>query len=210
MNNNLTKQKILTASIRLFNWNDTANVRLQQIADETGISVGNLVYHFKNKEAIVSAVYETIFSEFYQLLSAYLSNPDLADFDQQMENYHRFFCKYKFYLIDLYEVDRAYPQIMERWQECFGKMLVQIRKRLDYNVSQGILQPEPEPGMGIYNTMTNNISMTIVFWIPQQLLKGQPVNESKFKHSVWAQIAPHFTPKGLEEFKREIQPILLA
>ena len=56
-----TKQRILEAAVFLFNREGVANVRLQQIADETGISVGNLAYHFKNKEAIVSAVYEYLF-----------------------------------------------------------------------------------------------------------------------------------------------------
>lgn len=206
MDNLTTKQKILEASIRLFNWNDVANVRLQQIADETGISVGNLAYHFKNKEAIVNAVYEGLFEEFSQILSGYMISPKLTDFDYQMENYHRFFSKYKFYLIDLFEIERSYPPIMERWRECVDKMLLQIRKRLDYNVSRGILRAEPAPG--VYNELTNNIWMTIVFWIPQQLLKDQPVDEVLFKQAVWAHINPFFTPKGLSEFKLEVQPIM--
>ena len=101
MDNLTTKQKILESAIRLFNWDDVANVRLQQIADETGISVGNLAYHFKNKEAIVTAIYEGLFDEFSQILSTYLTNPKLTDFDLQMEQYHRFFSKYKFFSAQL-------------------------------------------------------------------------------------------------------------
>ncbi len=208
MNNLTTKQKILEASIRLFNWNDVANVRLQQIADETGISVGNLAYHFKNKEAIVSAVYENLFEEFSQILSTYLTSPKLTDFDVQMEQYHRFFSKYKFYLIDLFEIERSYPVIMERWRECIGKMLLQIRKRLDYYVNRGILQPEPAPG--VYDTLTNSIWTTIVFWVPQQVLKDKPVDETVFKQTAWAHISPYFTPKGLSEFALEVQPFMLS
>ncbi|MBK8425896.1 MAG: TetR/AcrR family transcriptional regulator [Lewinellaceae bacterium] len=208
MNTLTTKQKILEASIRLFNWNDVANVRLQQIADETGISVGNLAYHFKNKEAIVNAVYENLFDEFSQILSAYLISPKLTDFDMQMEQYHRFFSKYKFYLIDLFEIERSYPAIMERWRECIGKMLLQIRKRLDYYVNRGILRPEPAPG--VYDTLSNNIWATIVFWAPQQILKDKPLNESAFKQTAWAHISPYFTPKGLDEFALEVQPMMLS
>jgi hypothetical protein len=51
-----TKQKILNTSIRLFNEDGMANVPLQQIAKEIGISPGNLAYHFKNKEAIIEAM----------------------------------------------------------------------------------------------------------------------------------------------------------
>lgn len=208
MNNLTTKQKILEAAIRLFNVDGVANVRLQQIADETGISVGNLAYHFKNKEAIVSAVYESLFDEFSQILSGFLVSPKLTDFDHQLDQYHHFFSKYNFYLIDLFEIDRSYPVIMDRWRQFVGKMLLQIRKRLDYNVQRGVLLPEPVSG--IYGTLTNNIWMTIVFWVPQQVLKGQPVNKLLFKQSVWSHISPYFTPKGLGEFEMEVQPMMTS
>jgi AcrR family transcriptional regulator len=42
MENQGTKQRIIEAAISLFNTNGIANVRLIQIADEAGISVGNL------------------------------------------------------------------------------------------------------------------------------------------------------------------------
>jgi len=205
MNSLTTKQKILEASIRLFNWNDVANVRLQQIADETGISVGNLAYHFKNKEAIVNAVYENLFEEFSLILSAYMLSPKLSDFDVQMEQYHRFFAKYKFYLIDLFEIERSYPHIMRRWQDSVSKMMMQIRKRLDYYVQRGMLLPEPAPG--VYDSLANTIWMTIIFWVPQQVLKEKPIEEVYFKQSVWSHIRPYFTPKGLDECTHDVHPI---
>jgi AcrR family transcriptional regulator len=208
MQNMSTKQKIVEAAIRLFNDDDVANVRLQQIADETGISVGNLAYHFKNKEAIISTVYENLFEEFSQILSTYMITPKLTDFDRQIEGYHRFFTKYKFYLIDLFQVDRSYPLVMEQWQQSVNKMLMQIRKRIEYNVNRGILSAEPAPG--VYENLANNLWMTIIFWIPQQILKGQSMNESRFKQAVWAQISPFFTPNGLKEFMLEVQPIMLS
>ena len=200
-----TKQRILEAAIRLFNVDGVANVRLQQIADETGISVGNLAYHFKNKEAIVTAVYEMLFDEFSQILSSYLLGPNLTEFDRQLMQYHSFFSKYRFYLIDLFEIERSYPAIIDRWHQFVRKMLMQIRKRLDYNVQRGILLQEPITG--IYDTLTNNIWMTITFWMPQQVLKGEPVSESLFKDAVWAQISPYFTLKGLDEFAAEVRPL---
>ena len=51
-----TKQKILNSSINLFNKKGLVNVRLQQIADESGISVGNLAYHYYSKKAIIQAI----------------------------------------------------------------------------------------------------------------------------------------------------------
>lgn len=66
MNN--TKTKILTAALHLFNQHGLVNVRLQQIANEVGISVGNLAYHYYSKEAIVKAIDQKVVAglNFYQ------------------------------------------------------------------------------------------------------------------------------------------------
>ena len=42
----MTKDKILIEARQLFYDEGITNVRLQQIADKTGISVGNLAYHY--------------------------------------------------------------------------------------------------------------------------------------------------------------------
>lgn len=200
-----TKHRILEASVLLFNREGLANVRLQQIADETGISVGNLAYHFKNKEAIVTAVYESLFEELKQILSTYLSYPSLNDFDDQLNRYYAFFQKYRFYLIDLFEIERSFPDIIAQWHEFVGKMIIQIRRRIDYSINRGILVPEPTKGL--YDTLADNIWMTITFWIPQQVLKGLPLDESTFKSALWAQFQPYFTDKGWEEFMDTIAPV---
>ncbi|MBN8682432.1 MAG: TetR/AcrR family transcriptional regulator [Chitinophagales bacterium] len=200
-----TKQRIIESSIRLFNTEGVANVRLQQIADEVGISVGNLAYHYKNKEAIVSAVYENLFEAFSEILAHFLQNPGLNDLDEQLDLYHAFFSQNKFYLIDLFEAERSYPDIIAQWQGFVSKMLLQLRKRLDYCVQRGLLIPEP--AKGIYDILSNNIWLTIVFWIPQQVLKGQPSSKNLFKEAVWMQINPYFTPKGLSEYTSVVAPL---
>ncbi|MBC7809353.1 MAG: TetR/AcrR family transcriptional regulator [Akkermansiaceae bacterium] len=52
------RERILDAALRLFNETGTANVSTNLIAEGAGISVGNLYYHFKNKEQIVRALFE--------------------------------------------------------------------------------------------------------------------------------------------------------
>lgn len=193
-----TKQRIIDAAIHLFNTHGLANVRLQQIADETGISVGNLAYHYKNKDAIVAAVYEQLFVEFHEILSQYLTYPGLDDFDQQLDRYAHFFDQHPSYLIDLFEIERSYPDIIYQWRQCVGKMLMQIRRRIDHDVQRGTLKPEPFAGH--YNTLAENVCQSIVFWKPRQILRGKSLANNDFKASVWAHFHPYFTTRGLEEF----------
>ena len=51
-----TQEKIIIATVDLFNKNGVSNVRLQDIAKEVGISPGNLTYHYKTKKDLLGAV----------------------------------------------------------------------------------------------------------------------------------------------------------
>lgn len=66
-----TKDKILQASIELFNQQGERQVTTNHIAAHLGISPGNLYYHFRNKEDIV----RHIFKEYAKLLDSRLQPP---------------------------------------------------------------------------------------------------------------------------------------
>jgi len=52
-----TRERILEASLRLFNDEGVAAISAHRVAAELGISPGNLHYHFKTKQAIVERLF---------------------------------------------------------------------------------------------------------------------------------------------------------
>ncbi|MDO4493663.1 MAG: helix-turn-helix domain-containing protein [Clostridia bacterium] len=60
-----TKEKILTVSRGLFNRYGYRNVTMRRIAEEAGISPGNLTYYFPHKTDIVTALMDRSFGETY-------------------------------------------------------------------------------------------------------------------------------------------------
>lgn len=201
-----TKQKILESAINMFNEHGVANVRLQQIADESGISVGNLAYHFKNKEAIVSFVYDEIFQEFSTILADYLILENLMEIDHKISKYYLFFKHYQFYFTDIFEIERNYPDIISKWHNFINKMLLQIKGRIDFDIQRGVIIPQSDE---MNDLLSNNIWMSIIFWLPQRKLRGLPVDEKLFKEAVWSQMVPYFTQKGQDEFVSLIYPSLV-
>ncbi|MEM6699218.1 MAG: TetR/AcrR family transcriptional regulator [Bacteroidota bacterium] len=205
-----TKQKILKSSISLFNEKGMANVRLQQIANDIGISAGNLAYHFKNKEAIVEAIHEDLDKSIVKILSTYRIFPNLIDFDNQLSKYYVFIQKYPFYFIDLIDLERHYPQIHAKRNIHISKMISQIRKRFEFNAQRGLIKVEPREG--VYDSCSLSVWMLIAFWKSQSLLRGKGSTSGsdcgQFKNAIWNQIHPYFTKKGKTEFQQLIIPIL--
>lgn len=193
-----TKDKIIEASIKLFNEQGIASTRLQQIADFLGISVGNLAYHFKTKEAIVTTVYDKLFDDFEIILSHYLASPSLLDFDIQAENFYHFFKEYQFYISDLFSQEHPIPEILNRWQSLMNKMISQITKRLDFHVKRGDLKVQ-DPNT--YDLLAETIWITLIFWIPQQNLRKKVVTLENYKAGIWNNIRPYLTSNGLSELR---------
>lgn len=55
-----TKTRILETALRLFNERGSGNVSTRHIAEELGMSPGNLYYHYPNKEAIIRALFDDL------------------------------------------------------------------------------------------------------------------------------------------------------
>lgn len=63
--NNSTRQKIIENAKKHFYCNGYNKTRMQDIADDTGIALGSLSYHFKKKEAIVSSILKIFLQRLY-------------------------------------------------------------------------------------------------------------------------------------------------
>lgn len=200
-----TKLNILKSAITLFNQKGLVNVRLQQIADHAGISVGNLAYHYYSKKAIVHAIDRELTEELKLVLSIDQDFPSLIDFDNHLGRYFYLLNQYSFYFLDLLEIERAYPEIHSKRMEYVEKMIAQIYDWLLLNVNKGVLKPEKTENH--YQHIAESIWMIITFWLTQRQVRGkEETGEGHFKEFIWNQLFPLFTESGWMECEALILP----
>ena len=127
MASRITRQKILDAAVLCFNREGIANVFLQHVADEAGVSVGNMTYHYRNKEIIVQAVWEQLVQKQRVVLAEFRVVPLFEDVERLLSRTFELQQQYRFFYIDTLEVMRAYPDIQAAHQQHMTWQTLQIR-----------------------------------------------------------------------------------
>jgi AcrR family transcriptional regulator len=199
-----TKEKILTSALVLFNRDGIVNVRLQHIADEAFVSVGNLAYHYHNKEAILLALYNELTKKQKELLAEYRIVPLFDNLDRLICHTFQLQQQYIFFYLDTLEIVRAYPSISEAHQQHISSQISQLKFILDFNVSRGALVAESMEG--VYEKMALQIWMTMDFWRTQHLVRtNKASDEQDYRMAVWNLLIPSFTDMGKREYEQMLQ-----
>ena len=198
------KEKILISALKLFNQNGMVNVRLQHIADEAIVSVGNLAYHYSNKEAILEALYGDLTKKQKQLLAEYRIVPLFDNIDRLIHHSFQLQQEYIFFYLDTLEIVRANPSVSAAHQQHIKSQVDQLKVILDFNVSRGALIKEPMEG--VLNQLALQIWMTMDFWLTQQSVRtGQAPDRQDYRKAIWNLLIPHFTEMGKREYEQMLQ-----
>ena len=100
-----TRERIVEVGLRLFNDFGEPNVTTSLIAAELGISPGNLYYHFRNKEEIVTALFVAFEEEMASLLlESQRGRPAVEDVWRQIRGLFDLIWRYQFLYRDLNDI----------------------------------------------------------------------------------------------------------
>jgi len=114
-----TREKIIQASIELFNDQGERNVTTNHIAAHLSISPGNLYYHFRNKEDIILSIYEEYARNL--LLDTFPQvNPEMKPLDTiilYMDAVFQALMKFRFFYANLPVLLAKNPLLHEKYVE---------------------------------------------------------------------------------------------
>ncbi len=191
----LTKQKILKAAVDLFNQKGYVNVSIRDIASSTGISVGNLSYHFNTKAAILENIYQQIITERNSLLSGIQLIPTVKTIHEQLSPIIGLYQKYQFFYLDILEIIRANPKIAKLHRTHIQTQIQYIKAVLDYSVETGNMLPESHKGQ--YQHLSHTLWMLLSFWLHQQKIRAKEGNYlHEARSAVWNLVIPYLSDKG--------------
>jgi len=194
-----TRDRITKAAVKLFNERGIGPVTLRDIAEEIGISIGNLAYHFKNKDYIIAEIYERMESERQARLSEVQLIPSFENANKQALAILKISLEYQFFFLDIPAILRAYPAIAETHRKQMRTQIEYLKAILDYSVGSGNLKPEPYKGC--YQRLAETVWSVIYFWIMGESVRGiKKHNTNEARTAMWALVEPHLTEKGRKNF----------
>lgn len=96
-----TQNRILNTAIALFNEHGTAKISANRIADECGLSRGNLYYHYNNKQAIINAIYDRMAGEVKNGWVNDIEQPTVDHMLQMFDRQLELIWRYRFFYREL-------------------------------------------------------------------------------------------------------------
>lgn len=192
-----TKQKIIATAVQQFNEKGISNVSQMNIAQAAGISQGNLTYHFKKLPDLMAAIHEQMVQEMDGVIRP-LGLVGLEYFEQALLYFFQFQEKYRFFFLDTVQIFRMYPNLIQRHNAIIKRRKEEGRALINYYIGGGWLIPEPE--VGIYNVVTQNIWFVNTFWLSMQTINQHQNSKIHAIEMVWTQLKPYFTEKGKADF----------
>jgi len=198
-----TKDKISEAALFLFNHFGFVNVRLQHIADEAGLSVGNLAYHFKTKDEIVELLYENIVNRQKNLLTDLRMIPLFINLNSYIDNTFLMQRRYSFFFTDTLEIMRAHASIRKKHREHIQWQTIQLKIFIQFNIARGALLNFDLPDS--VENFSNRFMLLTDSWMGYKMLQGEKISElngQEFHSALWGMTSPNFSQAGKNEFNQ--------
>ena len=200
-----TKDKILLVALQQLNEKGLDGMSIRTIADELGISAGNLAYHFKNIDVIINAIYMQLVERLNQQVAEMMGIKRIviAELLDQTNFTFKLMLEYKFLSLDFTAIMRRVPEISAHFRSLMAARKSQINFLFDRWISEGIFMEEKVDGM--YDKFFTTATIFFNSWIQDAQIQFNKTEEKVALHysDVFINlIIPFLTESGLEEYKQ--------
>lgn len=186
-----TRERIVETSLLLFNRSGEPNVTTADVADEMGISPGNLYYHFRNKDEIVAE----LFAAFERRLDSLLVAPpgrvvDVEDLWLFLHLLFEVMWEFRFLYRDLDEILSRDCRLASRFALLMRRGSQTVVELCRSMVAAGTMRASDHD----IAALAENVALVATYWISYQKITGggdaQTINLDRAAYQVLSLIAP--------------------
>lgn len=190
-----TRQKIISEATKSYNRAGFSAINLFELANQLGISRGNLTYHFKDKESLLKAIADEMWYKIEVERAKSRQLPSFENLHNEIQLYFKFQKEYSFIFLDPHIL--AHPAIKSKLKEMTKQTIADIKAGIAFSISIGNVREEEIPGT--YNNIAFLTWFLTFYWRSQQNICDEKNNIDGEK-LIWSMMAPHFTEKGTLSF----------
>ncbi|KPW33318.1 MULTISPECIES: TetR/AcrR family transcriptional regulator [Pseudomonas syringae group] len=190
-----TRDRILECALTLFNQQGEPNVSTLEIANEMGISPGNLYYHFHGKEPLILGLFERFQTELAPLL-----DPP-SDARLEPEDYWMFLhliverlSHYRFLFQDLSNLAGRLPKLARGIRNLLNSIKKTLASLLARLKARGQLVSETQA----LGQLVEQITMNLLFSLDYQRILGGEGNVRVVVYQIMMLVTPHLLPTSRE------------
>jgi len=191
-----TKNKIIEFAIPLFTKVGYGTISMQEMAQQLGMSRGNLTYHFKDKDALLALIAQQMWAKIEQERIKSRTFPSFENIHNEIQLYYKIQKEYAFIFLDPHVL--RHPLIREQFRKMTKQTIADNKAGIAFSMKLGNMKPEQVPGT--YHNLAFITWMLSFFWLAQRIIRDDQSDE-RVEKLVWTMLIPHFTEKGIQAFK---------
>lgn len=192
-----TKDKIKSKAVEIFNESGYGSVSLFELANELGISRGNITYHYKDKETLLTAIVDEMWERINLVKQKTRQFPSFQNLREEIRVYIKFQKEYSFIFHDNQVMKHTH--VSKIFKKMADRSVEDFEAAITFSIQVGNMKKEPLPGA--YHNLAISTWMLSFFWTAQQTIRKDK-NEDNCEKVIWINIIPYFTEKGLASFKK--------
>lgn len=198
-----TQNLIIETAIALFNQHGTKAISTNRIAEECGLSRGNLHYHFRTKEEIIQTIFQRIDREMDSSWYKDHEHPTMEYTHFMFARQIDLIWRYRFFYRELYSLLQNDARLKLLFMDCRKKRVKEVRLFFDEMINAGLMV-RPEAPVSMDSLLEVSWLITDQ-WLPNLDLHDKCVNEENIEEGfklIMQVFEPYFTPKAKTEYQQ--------
>lgn len=157
-----TRDKIIQASIELFNEHGERQISTNHIAAHLGISPGNLYYHFRNKNDIIHNIFALYRKQLENSFVPVIAGQDpIVLLRQSLDNIFELMWRFNFFYSNLPDILSRDQELQEAYLEVQSRLLERLTGSVSELKDSGIVNIDAED----IPEFIHALKLTVTFWI---------------------------------------------